>query len=111
MSSEVPWIWALEKGFYVNLVLEIENVTLKAQLFSELVESFVLLRSQLQNSASAVSTFYICQCVKFQDTFESHVPFWPMENIVMCSLLEESNMLNCLMMEYLVAYCDVFAQG
>lgn len=33
MPSEVPWIWALEKGFYINLVLEIENVTLKAQLF------------------------------------------------------------------------------
>ena len=63
MTSEVPCILALEKAFYINLVLEIGNVTLKAQLFSELVKSSVLLRSQLKYSASTRSTFYMYQSV------------------------------------------------
>lgn len=62
MPSEVPCVLALEKAFYINLALEIGNVTLKAQLFSELVKS-VPLRSQLKYSASAISTLYICQSV------------------------------------------------
>lgn len=70
MPSEVPWILALEKALYINLVLEIGNVTLKAQLFSELVKSSVLLRSQLRYSASARITFYI---YKSGRSFKAHL--------------------------------------
>lgn len=54
---------SIRKIIYINLVLKIGNVTLKALFFfsSELVKSSVLLRSQLKYSANYRSTFYTCQ--------------------------------------------------
>lgn len=120
MPSEAPWILALEKAFCINLVLEIGNVTLKAQLFSELVKSSVLLRSQLKYSASAGSTFYIYQSVwNFKAHLKAMFIFDRREMILACSLLKENNMLKSswrnslreiLVKEYLVVYCALFAQ-
>lgn len=53
---------SIRKGIYINLVLEIGNVTLKHKFFSsKLVKSSVLLRSQSKYSANDRSTFYTCQ--------------------------------------------------
>ena len=105
------WILASEKTFYINLVLEIGNVTLKVQLFFWISEILCPAKQPIKIFCKCCKYFlYVSKHVKAQSTFESCVPFWLGNITLVCSLLKASSMLKSLMKEYLVAQCAVFPQ-